>query len=64
MTVKELKKKLENYPDDLEVFIRKYSDASNFSLVEEITEKEVLLINKKSTSVEAATEVVLVISDF
>lgn len=48
MTVKELKKKLKNYPDNWEVYIYSHWDSEgefSIGMVEESMEEDVVLIN-------------------
>lgn len=62
MTVKQLKEKLSELPDDRDVFIEKWNDEFNLSLSEHIGLREAVFSEGGSSKVKA-TDIVVVISD-
>lgn len=64
MTVAELKKQLEKYPDTMDVFIRQDNTEFELSLVEQISNQNVLFSEGDGNQETEAYEDVIIISDY
>lgn len=63
MKVKELKKILETYDDDLEVFFTQTNDEYTYSLLLDAKVEEISFVLETETGVETAVENCLILTD-
>ena len=64
MTVAELKKELEKYPDAMDVFIKQTNDEFQVSLANDVKKEKVLFSEGDGNTDTEAYDEVVIISDF
>lgn len=63
MNVRELKEKLNKYPDAMDVFIEKQNDDFHFSLLDSVSEQEITFTGAGIKKKDEAKDMCLVLSD-